>query len=201
MTCELPAWLGRAQPPWFGVRVAHPSVVMATPPVRAGQTPSEDGRQRQADDEVPLGGYAALAAIFVAGLSTLLATLATERRLPRAVSTRDLVLTGIATQRLARVITRDRVTLPLRAPFTEYAGPAGAGEVTQTPRGRGLRRAIGSLLCCPFCAAPWIAAASLGALAVRPRVTRFVLSIFVSVTVADFVQQLYAASRKLDSAV
>jgi hypothetical protein len=151
------------------------------------------------DDELPVGGYAALATIFVTGLAVLLATLATERRLPRAIATRDLVLTGVATSRLARVATRDRVTMALRAPFAEYAGPGGPGEVRERPRGRGLRRAIGSLLTCPFCAAPWIAAASLGALALRPRVTRFVQAIFVSVTVADFVQQLYAAARTLDA--
>jgi hypothetical protein len=94
-------------------------------------------------------------------------------------------------------VTRDRVTMPLRAPFAEYAGPAGAGEVTQRPRGHGLRRAIGTLMTCPFCASPWIATASLGALAVRPRAARFVQAILVSMTMADFVQQLYAASRKL----
>jgi hypothetical protein len=172
---------------------------MATSSAQIALPLPESGPDDTVDDELPLGAYATLAAIFVVGLSTLLGTLATERRLPREVSTRDLVLTGIATQRLARVITRDRVMQPFRAPFAEYHGPAGAGEVHQKPRGHGLRRAIGALLTCPFCAAPWIAAASLGALVLRPRVTRFVQGIFVSVTVSDFVQQLYAASRKLDA--
>ncbi len=146
-----------------------------------------------------MGGYAALATFFSVGLATLIALLAKERRLPVRWTVRDVVATGIATSRFARIVTRDRVTMPLRAPFAKYAGAAGAGEVTERPRGRGLRRAIGTLLTCPYCAAPWIAAASMGALAVRPRATRFVQSILVSVTLADFVQQLYAASRKLDA--
>ena len=148
-------------------------------------------------DESALGGYATLATVFSVGLAALAATLAKERLLPRRWAARDLVMTGIATGRLARIATRDRVMMPLRAPFAEYEKSAGAGEVSERPRGHGLRRAIGSLLTCPYCAAPWIATASLGALAARPRVTRFVQAILVSVTVADFVQQAYAASRRL----
>ncbi|MCL2448155.1 MAG: DUF1360 domain-containing protein [Polyangiaceae bacterium] len=160
--------------------------------------PALSGDPRPTGDEPPLGGYAALATVFVASIAAVLSALASERRLPKDVSTRDLVLTGVATSRLARVLTRDRVAMPLRAPFAEYTGPGGPGEVHERPRGRGLQRAIGSLLTCPFCAAPWIAAGALVALELRPRVTRFVRGIFVSVTVADFVQQLYVAARTLD---
>ncbi len=145
-----------------------------------------------------MGGYATLATIFSVGLALLIAVLAKERRLPRRWRARDVIATGIATSRLARIATRDRVTMALRAPFAEYERSAGAGEVSERPRGHGLRRAIGTLLTCPFCAEPWIATASLGALAVRPRATRFVQAILVSVTLADFVQQLYAASRRLE---
>ncbi len=147
-------------------------------------------------EDLPLAGYATLSAVFATGLGVLLATLARERRIPRHWSTRDLLMTGIATSQLARILTRDRVTMLWRAPFTKYEGPSGAGEVRERPRGRGLQRAVGSLITCPFCAAPWIASASLGALALRPRFTRFVQAILVSVTVADFVQQLYAGARK-----
>ena len=150
-----------------------------------------------ATDEVPLTGYATLATLFAVGLSVLVMTLTKERLLPRQWSVRDLLMTGIATGRLARIMTRDRIAMPLRAPFADYEGPAGPGEVREKPRGHGVRRAVGALLTCPFCAAPWIATGSLAALAARPRATRFVQAILVSVTVADFAQQLYAASRKL----
>jgi hypothetical protein len=150
-----------------------------------------------AAEEVPLAGYATLATLFASGLAVLLVGMKRDGLLPRHWSTRDLIMTGIATGRLARIVTRDQVTRPLRAPFTEYEGTAGAGETRERPRGRGLRRAIGTLLTCPFCAAPWIATASVAALVARPRQTRFVQAVLVSVSVADFVQQLYAASRRL----
>jgi hypothetical protein len=160
-----------------------------------GATP----QSRHEAEELPLGGYAALATLFSVGLAALIATLGKQRRLPRRWAVRDVVVTGIATSRLARIITRDRVLTPLRTPFARYEGPAGAGEVIEEPRGKGLRRAIGTLITCPVCAVPWVATVSLGALALRPRVTRFVQAILVSVTLADFVQQLYAASRKVDA--
>jgi hypothetical protein len=151
------------------------------------------------EEEIPLRGYATLATVFSSGLALLLATLAKERKLPSRWSLGDLVMTGISTGMLARIVTRDRVAMPFRAPFTRYEGPAGAGEVRETPRGHGVRRALGTLLTCPYCAAPWLATAALGALVVRPRATRFVQAILVSATIADLAQQLYAATRKLSS--
>jgi hypothetical protein len=148
-------------------------------------------------EELPMAGFAALATAFATGTAVLIAALAKERRLPRHWSAIDLVATGVATHRLARIVTRDRVAMPFRAPFAEYQGSAGAGEVNERPRGHGLRRAIGSLVTCPFCVSPWIATAFLGAKAARPGAARFVEGMLVSVTVADFVQQLYTAARKL----
>jgi hypothetical protein len=166
--------------------------------LRATMTAKSTDGAPPAPEPEELGGYASLATLFAIGTAVLLSSLSREGRLPQRWSARDLVITGIATSRLARLATRDRVGMPFRAPFAQYDGPAGAGEVNQSPRGRGLRRAIGKLLTCPFCATPWIAAASLGALALRPRVTRFIQGMLVSVTVADFMLQFYAASRKLD---
>jgi hypothetical protein len=157
------------------------------PPLAIGGHPAED----------PLAGYAALATVFAVATAASLAGLTRKGRLPRQWSLRDLVMTGVATSRLARIVTRDRIAMPFRAPFTEVEGPAGAGGVQEKPRGRGLRRAVGSLVTCPFCAAPWIATTSLLALAVRPRVTRFVQGMLVSVVIADSVQQAYAALRKV----
>ncbi|HVJ88466.1 MAG TPA: DUF1360 domain-containing protein, partial [Labilithrix sp.] len=72
----------------------------------------------------------------------------------------------------------------------------GAGEVRERPRGEGLRRALGSLLTCQFCAAPWITLVLTTALVVRPRPTRVVASGLAVVTVSDFLQQLYALARR-----
>jgi hypothetical protein len=106
------------------------------------------------------------------------------------------LLAGVATHKLSRVITKDRVTSPLRAPFTEFEEEGGPGEIEEEPRGRGLRRAIGELLVCPFCLGQWVATAILAGLAVAPRTTRFVCSIFAVVAIGDFLQIFYKGSEE-----
>lgn len=138
---------------------------------------------------VPLAGYAALVGAYLAGLGAVLAV--GRRRLPRRVAVGDVLLVGIATHKLARIATRDWVTAPLRAPFTELQGSAGSGEVDEKARGTGLQRAIGDLATCPFCSAPWIATALAAGLSFAPRQTRFVASVFTSVTISDFLHQAY----------
>lgn len=146
-------------------------------------------------EDVPLGGYAALLSIFSLAAGALYA--ASRRRWLLPSSPRELVLTGIAAFELARLVTRDAVTGALRAPFTEYVAGAGAGEVKERPRGRGLRRAIGELVTCPYCAGPWAATALVGGMTLAPRPTRYVRSLLLVSTVATFGQQLYAAARRL----
>src|SRR5690606_6729386 len=118
------------------------------------------------------------------------------RRLPKRVAARDIALLGIATHQLTRILTRDRVTSAVRFPFTKLEQSAGAGEVDERPRGRGLRKALGTLLTCQFCAVPWTAAAGTAALIARPRETRMAASVLTAVTVADFLHQAYARARR-----
>jgi Protein of unknown function (DUF1360) len=70
----------------------------------------------------PFRSYAALTAIFNAGFAG--AMLATRRsgRLPDAVAAQDVVLIGTASHKLARLVSKDKVTSFLRAPFTECQG-------------------------------------------------------------------------------
>jgi hypothetical protein len=67
----------------------------------------------------------------------------------------DLLLYGLATEHLSRIITKDSVTAVLRAPFTHFKGAVGEGEVNEDVVGKGFRHAVGELLTCPFCAAQW----------------------------------------------
>ncbi len=55
----------------------------------------------------PVGGYAALVAAYLAAGSALLLSAAKENRIPDRIKTRDLVLLGIATHKLTRIITKD----------------------------------------------------------------------------------------------
>jgi hypothetical protein len=147
--------------------------------------------------EMPIGGYAVLMAAYGAAFGGLLAAAARGRRLPSDVATRDLVILGVATHKLSRIVTKDWVTSPVRAPFTEYRESLGSGEVAESSRGRGLRRAIGDLLTCPWCIGPWIAGSLTAGLVVAPRATRLVAGTFAAVTISDFLHHAYGAVRKL----
>ena len=151
---------------------------------------------RDSTDELPVAPYLALIGAFVSLYGGLLWAGRKRKLLPARVAPYDIALLGLATHRLTRIVTRDKVTEPLRSPFTEYQGPAGAGEVNERAKGRGLRRAIGTLLTCQYCAGPWIASALFAALVVRPRETRLAASMLAATAISDFTHQAYAAARR-----
>lgn len=142
-----------------------------------------------------LGGYLALIALYNGALALVLLAAKRSGRLGTRPRLDDLLLVGVATQRLSRLITKDRVTSALRAPFTAYEGEGGPGEVEERARGHGARRAVGELLVCPFCVAQWVAGAFVCGLLFAPRVTRFVAGLFSAVAVADTLQLLYKGTE------
>ncbi|AFZ69689.1 DUF1360 domain-containing protein [Deinococcus peraridilitoris] len=149
------------------------------------------------DKSKPLGPYAGLVGIYGAAFAGLMATSLNSRGgLPHEVSTRDLLLLGVATHKLTRLITKDWVTSPFRAPFTRYDGNGGAGEVNEEPRGEGWQKAMGQLVTCPWCTGPWVAGALAFGLVLAPRPTRLIASIFVAVTMSDFLHHAYDATKK-----
>jgi hypothetical protein len=81
-------------------------------------------------DDRPLGSYAGFAIAFTLALGGF------------GAAERGRLLTGLATHKLARMITKDDVTTFVRAPFT-------TDEQASEPRRRGLRRALGELVTCP----------------------------------------------------
>jgi hypothetical protein len=139
---------------------------------------------------VPSRDYAMVTALFAGTLATFLFC---RRRssLPVRIEITDLILLGLATQKLSRVATRSKVMTPFRAPFTKNPEPAGGGEVEETPRGTGLRRTIGELLTCPFCIGTWISLTLLVGFSAEEKVTRFIAGIFAIGSVSDFAQQGY----------
>lgn len=141
-------------------------------------------------------GYLALMALYNSLLCAALLAAKRSGRLVARPRAEDLLLVAIATQRLSRLVAKDRVTSALRAPFTAYEGEGGPGEVEERARGRGLRRAVGELLICPFCIAQWIGTALAFGLLFAPRVTRFVAGVFSVVAIADLLQLLYKGTEK-----
>jgi hypothetical protein len=118
------------------------------------------------------------------------------RELPEQVSAGELLLVGTASHKLARLLSKDKVTSPLRAPFTELEGSGGPAEFEERSRGTGVRKAIGELLICPFCLGLWVVAAFSVGLLFAPRVTRFVASLFTALTISDFFQVAYKAAEE-----
>src|SRR6186997_10500 len=78
------------------------------------------------------------------------------RELPEQVSAGQLLLVGTASHKLSRLVAKDKVTSPLRAPFTELEGKGGPAELEERSRGTGLRKAVGELLICPYCLGLWV---------------------------------------------
>lgn len=148
------------------------------------------------EHERPLAAYAGLSATFVVSMAAAAAGLrAGGRRLPERPAVTDMIVAGIATHKLSRLLTKDKVTAFARGPFTRFQASSGHGEVEEEPRGHGARYAIGELLVCPYCVAQWIAAAYAVGLVAAPRQTRFVGSIYVAQTLSDFLQLAYKAAE------
>jgi hypothetical protein len=145
----------------------------------------------------PVGAYGALLAAYGSGVAAFLIWRLREGGLPERIGAGDIALLSIATQRASRIVTRDKVTRPMRKPFSAVESESEIPtEVSEKPRGSGLRRAIGELIICPYCLGQWIATAFVAGLCVAPRATRFVASIFAVVAGSDFLQAAYRAAQK-----
>lgn len=145
----------------------------------------------------PLLSYAVTAALFNSLFAAaLLVAKRTGRQLPERLGGADVLTIGVASHKLSRLIAKDKVTSPLRAPFTRLEGQGGPSELSESARGAGARKAVGELLVCPYCLGLWVVAAlSLGLLFV-PRLTRFVVAVFSALTISDFLQVAYKAAEE-----
>jgi hypothetical protein len=143
-------------------------------------------------EDRPLRGYAALMGAYGAAVAAGVVALRRRNRPLPDVRPADVVLVGVATHKLARRMSKDSVTSPLRAPFTRYEGVAGPAELQEGARGSGFRKAVGELVSCPFCLSQWVATGFAFGLIAAPRATRWAASVFASLALADFLQFAYA---------
>ena len=141
--------------------------------------------------DAPLGAYAGLITAFMGAGAAALTVAARRDALPERFALADIALASVATQHLARLLTKDRVTSVLRAPFTRYRGDGAPGEVREQPRSRGPQLAIGELLTCPYCVGDWIALGIVTGMVVAPRPTRACATVLTVSAAADALQALY----------
>ncbi|MHB1467634.1 MAG: DUF1360 domain-containing protein [Solirubrobacteraceae bacterium] len=148
------------------------------------------------DQERPLAAYAGIVSVFAgASAGSAIALRAAKRELPERPSLGDLLLVGVASHKLSRLIAKDKVMSFARAPFTRFQEASGQGEVEEEPCGHGVRLAIGELLVCPYCLSQWLAAGLTVGLVASPRLTRTLSSVFVAHTISDFLQAAYRAAE------
>lgn len=150
----------------------------------------EGGRQ-------PLRGYLAVLSVYggIVGTAAAIARL-TGRRAPGRLPVGEIVTMALATHKLSRLLSKDAVTSPLRAPFTRYRHSAGESEVMEEVRGGGVQHAVGELVTCPFCAGVWVATGFGIGLVFVPRATRLVAATCAAVAGADFLQVGYDAAKQ-----
>lgn len=178
---------------------------MSSPKIRRRRpAPVEETSSRQAESllagysehKKPLGGYMALVGLLTLALGSGLASTANSEEDSPELGWGDLLVLGIATHKLSRIATKDLVTSPFRAPFVKFKKSAGAGEVEEEARGEGLQEAVGDLITCPYCIAPWIASAMVFGYQRAPRATRLIGGIFSITAASDFLNRLYAKAKE-----
>ena len=161
------------------------------------KTPDAVAGYADPEKRPPLLPYLVFMSIFGTLVGAALAVAMRQgRELPEKVGAGELLLVGTASHKLSRLIAKDKVTSPLRAPFTELEGKGGPAELEESSRGTGARKAIGELLICPYCLGLWVVAGFSIGLIFAPRVTRFVASLFAALTISDFFQIAYKAAEE-----
>jgi hypothetical protein len=149
------------------------------------------------EGKVNVTGFAGSLAAFAGGVAAVgLALRTSDRTLPERYAVHDLLVGGVAVHKLSRLVTKSSVASPLRAPFTEFEGPAGAGEHDESPRGEhGVRHTLGELLTCPFCLGVWMSGAYVTGLLASPRTTRAAAALLTVSAISDSLQHAYARLR------
>jgi hypothetical protein len=155
----------------------------------------EETTEKEECDEQLLAEYAAMLAFYIASVAVLTGVASRQSRFPKRFGLLDFALLGVATHKLSRLVAKDRITGIIRAPFVNYIRSAGAGEVEEEPRGRGIQRGIGTLVSCPYCMGPWSATALAFGFLFAPRVARFFAGILGSVAISDFLHRAYVAAK------
>lgn len=143
-------------------------------------------------EEEPLRGYLIVTALFATATAIGLLQLRKRRgKISRPDALDVLVLSG-GTLRLSRLVSRDKVMSPVRAPFTDVEQDGPDGEAHEHARGSGAVRAIGELLTCPQCTAMWASAVLFMTYSWAPDIGRSLGLILTSAAISDLGNRAFA---------
>jgi hypothetical protein len=151
-----------------------------------------DEVQEEYGADRPLRPFAGLMAAYAGAVVGVAALAARRRKLAERTSVGDLALYGVATFRLARILAKDPITSPIRAPFTKLEGTTGPAELKESVQGEGWRHAIGELVTCPFCLGQWVSTGFVFGGMFFPRFTRAVAATFAVHAASDALQFAYS---------
>lgn len=143
--------------------------------------------------KTPHSAYALIIAAYLSFFGLVAALAGRQRRLPSQFPpSRDLFILGVATFRLSRLITHDRVTSVIRLPFVEEGKGEEQIEGTQEqPKGRGIQLALGQLLNCSWCSSMWAGTFNLAAYTLFPGVGRLFLLALTTSGLAEMLDPVF----------
>jgi hypothetical protein len=154
-----------------------------------------DGYAHGAD--FPLGGYAMAMSVYGGTVAALAGVIRlTGTRLPEGIGPWDTLMTVLATHKLSRLIAKDPVTSPLRAPFTSFEGTSGPAELREDVRATGPLKTVGELVSCPFCVGMWVATGFVAGHVLAPKATRLAATTLTALAGSDFLQFAYAYAEQ-----
>lgn len=138
----------------------------------------------------PARTYAALVALFGAGVGGAVAGAGLLGRRLEPLTALDLVVVSAATFKAARTIAHDEVMSFIREPFVQ--GPAHEGGEEPVATGD-MRQALGELLTCTRCVGMWTAATLGAAHVLAPRTGRMLTWSLAASAANDFLQAGFTA--------
>ena len=134
-----------------------------------------------------------LTSVFL-GLMAAFSALLFRRKQTVQIGPFDLLMLGLTTYRTGRLVAYERISTPIREPFTETVeDESGAGQAV-VASGQGVRWAMGELMSCPICIGTWVSAGLVYGLHLAPRPTRVFLAVMGTTGAADL---LYCSSEAL----
>ena len=139
-----------------------------------------DGRAGWRDGPTEPGDYGAINAAYLTLFAGMLA--ATSRRGAQPIPAREIVPLGVATFALSKVVAREKIGTWLREPFVEEDAEHRPG----SPRGHGIRHAVGELMTCPRCVGAWAALGLVSLRTLSPTAGRTATTMLAASGVSDF---------------
>jgi hypothetical protein len=128
-----------------------------------------------------LADYALLSGAYGSLLTALM--MASRARGSEPLRDIEILPIGVATFALSKLLTKEKVETWVRGPFVEEQ-PDGE----RTPKGSGMRYAVGELLTCSRCMGAWSALSVTALRLARPREARVLTTVLAASAVNDFMQ-------------